>query len=74
MNHILDDDLPMYLVFLILGHVKELEKVAPDHILVQAVRQALENEPRQYGLDLSHTAATDNARPQSGDTPPAARR
>jgi len=33
--------LPEYLVFLILAHIKELRQVAPDHILVKAVEQAL---------------------------------
>lgn len=36
--------LPEYLTFLILGHVKELRQVAPDHVLVKAVEDALAEE------------------------------
>jgi len=36
--------LPEYLVFLIMGHIKELRKVAPDHILAKAVEEILEQE------------------------------
>lgn len=36
--------LPEYLVFLIMGHIKELRKVAPDHVLVKAVEEILEQE------------------------------
>lgn len=36
--------LPEYIVFLILGHVKELKQVAPDHILVKAVEGVLSEE------------------------------
>ena len=36
--------LPEYLTFLILGHIKELRQVAPDHVLVKAVEDVLEEE------------------------------
>lgn len=36
--------LPEYLVFLIMGHIKELRNVAPDHVLVKAVEEILEQE------------------------------
>ena len=47
--------MPEYLVFLILGHIKELRKVAPDHILVKAVTSALEQEPEQLEIDFNHS-------------------
>ena len=53
MRNELDRDLPAYLVFLILGHVKALEEQAPDHILVKAVRDALDQVPRENPAQLS---------------------
>jgi hypothetical protein len=48
--------LPEYLVFLILGNIKELRKHSPDHILVKAVEDVIDNpdihEPVQYEMDL----------------------
>ena len=44
-------ELPEYLVFLILGYIKELRQLQPDHILVKAVERAL-HEPEQLELDL----------------------
>ena len=44
-EHELDNDLPAYLVFLILANLKRLKQVAPDHILVKAVQAALDKEP-----------------------------
>lgn len=48
--------MPDYLVFLILGYIKELEQQVPDHILVKAVRDALGSQPHhnpdQLNLDL----------------------
>ncbi len=38
--------MPDYLVFLILGHIKELRKLQPDHILVKAVSDMLGDESR----------------------------
>lgn len=41
-------DLPEYLVFLILANVRELKRLRPDHILVKAVEDAInEREPEQ---------------------------
>ena len=37
--------MPEYLVFLILGYIRELRKLQPDHILVKAVEAALETNP-----------------------------
>jgi len=55
-NHELEGDLPAYLVFLILGLIKELEKSTPDHILVKAVRGALDSvppdNPKQMSFDF----------------------
>ena len=36
------DDLPAYLVFMILANVRKLRDVSPDHILVSAVQAALD--------------------------------
>ena len=46
-NHEIDNDLPAYLVFLILANIKKLDQVSPDHILVKAVRQALDSVPQE---------------------------
>ena len=43
-QHEIDTDLPNYLVFLILSHIRNLREIAPDHILVKAVEQALNEE------------------------------
>ena len=48
-------ELPEYLVFLILGHIKELRKLNPDHILVKAVEDVIienENLDAPENLDL----------------------
>ncbi len=37
--------LPEYLVFLILGHIKNLRRIEPNHILVKAVEDALKKQP-----------------------------
>ena len=51
-------ELPEYLVFLILGHIKELRTLNPDHILVKAVENALaQADPYQHELDLENTMA-----------------
>ncbi len=44
--------LPEYLVFLILGHIKELRQVAPDHVLVKAVTAALNRDTLREQLEL----------------------
>lgn len=53
-KHELDNDLPDYLVFLILGNIKVLRQVKPDHILVKAVEDALSkttsDDPMQLEL------------------------
>ena len=41
-NDKLMDDLPAYLEFCVLYQVRALRKVAPDHILVKAVEQSLD--------------------------------
>lgn len=41
-QHELDNDLPAYLVFLILANIRKLKQVQPDHILVKAVEHALD--------------------------------
>ena len=41
----IEDDLPAYLVFLILVNIKKLEQVSPDHILVKTVRACLDSQP-----------------------------
>ena len=41
----IDNDLPAYLVFMILANTRKLRDVAPDHILVKAVQAALDREP-----------------------------
>ena len=51
------NDLPNYLVFLILKDIKRLRELSPDHILVKAVESALDEcplvrEPVQAELDL----------------------
>ncbi len=55
-QHELDQDLPAYLVFLVLGNLKRLKQVSPDHILVKAVEEALaegpHDDPRQLPLEL----------------------
>ncbi len=55
-EHELTNDLPAYLVFLILGHTKALRNVQPDHILVKAVEAALAaapaDNPDQSSLNL----------------------
>jgi hypothetical protein len=45
-KHELDNDLPAYLVFLIMGHIKALRTISPDHILVKAVESALRYKPQ----------------------------
>lgn len=40
------EELPEYLVFLILANVRELKKLKPDHILVKAVENAVEGRPQ----------------------------
>ena len=53
-QHELDNDLPDYLVFLILSHIRNLREIAPDHILVKAVEQALnEDDPGDYSPQSS---------------------
>jgi hypothetical protein len=55
-NDRLLNDLPAYLEFGVLYQVRALRKVAPDHVLVKAVEQALEdskedpNAPQQLEL------------------------
>ena len=44
-RHELDNDLPEYLVFLILTNIKSLRLIQPNHILVQAVEAALKQPP-----------------------------
>ncbi len=52
--------LPEYIVFLIMGHVKELRAIEPDHVLVKAIEDVLadeleapdENTPEQLTLDF----------------------
>ena len=44
--------LPEYLVFLILGHIKELRVVAPDHVLVKAVACALNRDTLREQTEL----------------------
>ncbi len=44
-SHEIDNDLPAYLVFLILGHIKNLRRIEPNHILVKAVEDALKKQP-----------------------------
>ena len=55
-RHELDNDLPAYLVFLILGNIKKLKQVAPDHILVKAIEGVLkiprEDITEQLELDI----------------------
>ena len=52
-QHELDNDLPAYLVFLILGNIKKLKQLSPDHILVKAVEGILEEDkPQQAEMDL----------------------
>lgn len=51
-KHEIDNDLPAYLVFLILSNTRRLRQVAPDHILVKAVYNALEKEPEQLEMKL----------------------
>lgn len=49
-------ELPEYLVFLILGNIRELRKLKPDHILVKAVEDALDkippDNPAQLRMEL----------------------
>ncbi len=40
-KHEIDNDLPAYLVYLILANIDKLRRVSPDHILVKAVKGAL---------------------------------
>lgn len=57
-NDKLMDDLPAYLEFCLLYQVRALRKVAPDHLLVKAVENALAeaahdpNAPKQLELPL----------------------
>ena len=44
-NHEIDNDLSAYLVFLILGNIKKLRDINPDHILVKAVTDVLGKVP-----------------------------
>ena len=44
-QHELNNDLPAYLVYLILANVHRLREVSPDHILVKAVEDALDKLP-----------------------------
>ena len=48
-QHELDNDLPAYLVYLILANINRLRQVSPGHLLVRAVESALhqadEHEP-----------------------------
>ena len=50
----IDDDMPAYLEFLVLAHLRNLKKVSPDHILVKAVEGALDqsSNPDQLTLDF----------------------
>ena len=41
-KHELDEDLPAYLVFMILANVRSLRKMLPNHPLVKAVEDALD--------------------------------
>ena len=43
-QHEFDNDLPAYLVFMILCNIKKLKQVSPDHILVKAVEGMLEED------------------------------
>ena len=53
-QHELNNDLPAYLVFLILGHIRELRKLEPDHILVRAVNDALRCREHDRVLPCEH--------------------
>jgi len=44
-QHELDNDLPAYLVFIILANIRKLRVVSPDHVLVKAVMAALDVAP-----------------------------
>lgn len=41
-QHELDKDLPDYLVFMILNHVRELREISPNHIIVKILKDTLE--------------------------------
>ena len=44
-GHVIDNDLPAYLVFLVLANIRRLKRAAPDHILVKAVEDAIADDP-----------------------------
>ncbi len=54
----IDNDMPAYLVFMILANVRKLKQISPDHILVKAVQavcdlaQQSDEVKEQLPLDL----------------------